>query len=140
MNNPLSTKPGYELFPYPQGCTGYRIWQMLRDRRPDVTRLEYLRGFERANLVNGIKWDRRKAEQAAVNLPSLYRGRTVLVFGDGPRKALRLPKKLIHPVEQDGVTWRQLPHPSGRCHWYNNKECRALAALLLEELYNLGAE
>lgn len=137
MNNPLSQKPEHALYPYPPGCTGYRIWMMLRTKLPEMTRLEYLRGFERTNLVVG-SWSITKARRRAAELPSLYAGRTVVVFGERARAALDLPKKLIHPHEKDGVTWRQLPHPSGLNHWYNDPEHRELAASLLFELYKRG--
>jgi hypothetical protein len=45
---------------------------------------------------------------------------------------------LVHPVERDGTVFRQLPHPSGRCRWYNSAENREVAAQLLAELYDEG--
>jgi hypothetical protein len=46
-----------------------------------------------------------------------------------------LQPDLILPVVLDGVTYRQLPHPSGICRWYNDPTCAELAVLVLEELY-----
>lgn len=138
MNNPLSERPEHALFPYPQGSTGWRIWQMLKSRLPDVSRVDYLRGFDRVNLINSREWDAAEAWAAAEHLPSLYRGRTIVVFGEAVRKALELPKELVHPVQRRGCTWRMLPHPSGRCRWYNDPAQTALAAALLEELYLRG--
>jgi hypothetical protein len=137
MNNPLSQKPEHALYPYPPGCTGHRIWMLLRTKLPDMSRLDYLRGFERTNLVSG-PWNMTKARVRAAQLPSLYAGRTVVVLGEKPRVALELPKQLIHPHERDGVTWRQLPHPSGLNLWYNDADNRELAASLLFELYTRG--
>lgn len=140
MNNPLSPDPRHALFPHPPGCTGWRIWRMLVSRLPEVTRGQYMRGFERTNLVDSAEWDRETAEQRAAELPSLYAGRTIVVLGDAPRRALGLPKMLIHPLRWRGCEWRQLPHPSGRCCWYNDPECRDLAASLLAELYLRGQQ
>jgi len=138
MNNPVSSRPEHALFPYPPGCTGYRVWQLLRTRMPDVSRSDYLSGFDRVNLIHSRTWDKAAALHSARRLPSLYQGRTILVFGAAVRDALGLPEVLIHPVHKDGCEWRQLPHPSGRCRWYNDPDCAALAAALLEELYLRG--
>lgn len=140
MNNPVSSKPEHVLYPYPPQCTGWRILEMLKTRMPEVTRHQYLTGFERVNLVNSKTWDRAQAKTAAKRLPSLYQGRTILVLGGDVRDALELPEVLIHPVRKDGCVWRQLPHPSGRNRWYNDPDCVALAATLLEELYLMGVK
>jgi len=138
MNNPVSSRPEHALFPYPPGCTGYRVWQLLRTRLPEVSRSDYLSGFDRVNLIHSRRWDKAAALHSARRLPSLYQGRTILVFGAAVRDALDLPAVLIHPVQKDGCEWRQLPHPSGRCRWYNDPDCATLAAALLEELYLRG--
>lgn len=138
MNNPLSSDPEHALYPHPPGCTGWRIWQMLMDRRPGVTRGQYLRAFERVNLVDGREWRAAEARARARELRGALRGRVVLVLGAAPRRALELPPLLVHPQELGGVTWRQLPHPSGRCRWYNEPEARATAAALLAELYDMA--
>jgi hypothetical protein len=107
-------------------------------KEPEMSRRQYLDGFERVNLVCGRAWDRALAERNASALPSLYAGRIIVVFGEECRRAIGLEKLLVHPIEQHGVTWRQLPHPSGRCTWYNDAEARDLAASLLIELYRGG--
>jgi hypothetical protein len=68
-------------------------------------------------------------------ISGMERGRVVVVLGEGPRRALDLPRQLIRPVSRLGVVWRQIPHPSGRCRFYNDPVARAVVALLLEELY-----
>jgi hypothetical protein len=138
MNNPVSPKPEHALYPYPPNCTGWRLMKLLETRVPGITRYDYLNGFERVNLVNSKTWSKEEARRAAKRLPSLYRGRTIVVLGGAVRDALELPAVLIHPVRKDGCVWRQLPHPSGRCRWYNDPECATLAATLLEELYLRG--
>lgn len=138
MNNPLSPRPEHALFPYPPGCTGYRIWRLLQTLRPDVMRSQYLSGFDRMNMIDGREWSDAEARRRVPEVLSRCRGRVVLVLGEGPRRALGLRKELILPQEHEGATWRQLPHPSGRCHWYNDPECAALAASLLRDLYEMG--
>lgn len=137
MNNPLSRDPRHALFPSPPGCTGHRILEMLRERRT-VTISQYLRAFDRRNLVSGERWSSARGSAGADELVRelMGSGRTVVVLGSETRRALGLERVLIHPVTAHGVHWRQLPHPSGRNLWYNDPACRALAADLLAELYD----
>lgn len=137
MNNPLSLRPEHALFPHPPGCTGHRIYGLLCLKFPDMLRHEYLEGFERVNLVEG-HWSMRRARENVPAFVEKYQGRTVLLFGEAVRTALKLPKRLILPLERDGIVWRQLPHPSGRNLWYNDPRSRELAASLLAELYLRG--
>lgn len=145
MNNPHRTEAKYALFPSPAGSAGGRLCGMLRAVRPDLFRADYLRAFDRRNLVQG-PWSARKAALQATHWREMWEGVSsrrgftpglleVLVLGEGPRVALGLPKQLLHPIERGGVVYRQLPHPSGRCLWYNHPTHRLLAGLLLEELY-----
>lgn len=77
----------------------------------DLSEKKYSR-FVRANLEDG---------------PFFFpRGTTVLVLGEEVRAAFGLPRLLIHPLTRDGVTYRQIPHPSGRTRFYNDPDCRAL--------------
>ncbi len=142
MNNPVSARPEHALFPYPPGCTGHRLLRLLNRRVPDATRQDYLRAFDRRNLLNRLLWSRADARRAAqefleVSSPELQ-GRTVLVLGREVASLLGLEEQLIYPVHLHGITWRQLPHPSGRNHWFNDDVCAELAAMLLEELYEEG--
>jgi hypothetical protein len=150
MNNPISTRPGHELYPAPEGCTGHRLWRMLNSRT-GASRLQYLDTFERRNLVRAVAWDRLAARARAYEMMQELRGtgRTVVLLGQSVREAfdfaLRgdgelefqygLPPLLVHPQEAGGCTWRQVPHPSGRNLWYNAEENRKVVELLMEELY-----
>lgn len=139
MNNPLSEDPRHALAPYPAGSAGHRLWRLLADRRPGLLRMDYMARFDRRNLVPGKKWIARGAALlgAALARELADKGRVVLVLGEEPRVALGLEKQLIHPfVGLGGTVWRQLPHPSGRCLWYNDPANRLLAGMLLEELYD----
>ena len=143
MNNPLSTRPGYELYPAPAGCTGWRLWQML-NARTGALRHHYLRTFERRNLVTGTEWDRRAARQRAMETIEELAdtGRVVVLLGNSVREAFDralsggLPPVLLHPQQAMGCTWRQVPHPSGRNLWYNVPENVRVVELLMEELYD----
>lgn len=139
MNNPLSSDPAHALYPSPEGCTGHRLWRMLH-ARTGASRSEYLEAFDRRNLVGQRTWSRMsEAREAASHFLRELMGHvepiTVLVLGAEPRDAIRLPRVLVKPVEMYGVTWRLVPHPSGRNLWYNVKGNRETVELLLEELY-----
>ena len=137
MNNPVSQAPGYELYPAPEGCTGHRLWTMLNERRPEVTRKMYLDAFDRRNLVVGTIYDKKLAQAAAERIyASLWgSGRTVVLLGRDVRKAFGIPPLLVHPQTSGGTIYRQVPHPSGRNPWYNDKKNSNLVAVLLDELY-----
>jgi hypothetical protein len=136
MNNPLSIAPGYELFPAPRGSAGHRLWSMLH-ARTGAFRQQYLDAFERKNLVRGLEYNKQEARLRAGALAHELRdsGRTVVLLGQDVRRAFGHPEHLLHPQEIDGCTWRQVPHPSGKSHWYEELENRKLVELLLEELY-----
>lgn len=135
MNNPLRTEPHFALYPAPPRCTGHRIWQMLHERTGCSTR-DYLRSFDRRNLLDELTWDERRAREASAGLWRELEGRRVAVLGASVRRVLWLvdspPLRWQHT---DGVDWFLLPHPSGLNRWYNDPVCREAAALRLEEMY-----
>lgn len=138
MNNPLSSEPTHALFPHPAGCTGHRLYEMLKSRVPGVTRRQYLDAFDRRNVVSAKSYDKQLAREGASALYNEFfgTGRTVVLLGADTVVAFGLPRLLLHPQENGGVTWRQIPHPSGRNLWFNSEENRTLVAMLLEDLYN----
>lgn len=131
MNNPLSDDPDFDLYPYPEGSAGYRLWKLMPE---GTTRKQYLDAFERRNLVRSREWSPTKARAAAEALLPELDGRIVVVLGTEVRSALGLPK--VRPLEMMQTTvpvtrrrvgryvtfeWVALPHPSGRNHWYNSR-------------------
>lgn len=139
MNNPHSERPDLALWPAPVGCAGWRLWQLLRRRRPTASRSEYCKAFDRRNLCMG-SWSRRDAARAARTMAESgeFAGRTVLLLGEEVRAAFGVRKLYVEPQESGGVVYRQLPHPSGLCRYYNDPDFADVAALLLEELYLEG--
>lgn len=134
MNNPISDDPEFDLYPYPEGSAGWRLWKMLPG---GVSRREYLAMFDRRNLLRARKWDQVKAREAACALRPELKGRLVVILGSQVRAALGLPlseplvfRRAVTPVQYD---WVPVPHPSGRNLWYNapgNRE--QVGAMLLE--------
>jgi len=137
MNNPISSEDGHQLYPYPEGCTGHRLWKMLQGRLPHVSRRAYLETFERRNLVTGRSWSSALGRDEAARISAELFGvdRVVVLLGEDVRRCFGHPRLLIEPQIIGGTTWRQLPHPSGRNMWYNSSRHRELAGLLLEELF-----
>lgn len=137
MNNPLSDDPEFDLYPYPDGATGHRLWKLLPE---GTTRAQYLAAFERRNLVRGREWSLAQARRAAQDLLPELAGRTVVVLGTEVRSALDLPK--VEPLSvrrtpiagSDFMTWIAFPHPSGRNLWYNNEANRLHAMYMLERI------
>lgn len=138
VNNPVSSDPAHALFPYPEGCTGHRLLEMLRTRIPEATRGQYLSRFDRRNVVSSKVFDRKMAQKGAADLFSEFFGssRTIVLLGADTAAAFGIPRLLIHPQMIGGCTYRQIPHPSGRNLWYNETENRLLVSMLLEDLFN----
>jgi hypothetical protein len=138
MNNPVSTAPEHALYPYPPGCTGHRLLEMLQTR-VDIGRREYLERFDRRNVVNSKLFDKAMARKGAADLFNEFfgSGRTIVLLGADTVAAFNIPRLLIHPQIVGGCTYRQIPHPSGRNLWYNDEQNKLLVSMLLEDLYNV---
>jgi hypothetical protein len=139
IDNPHSADPAYALSPYIAGTTGWRIWKMLSDRTA-CTWHDYMGAFQRANVCDLpiLEGSGGRVVIPTKLLKVLQLSSSVVLLGDRVRKHFGLPKQLIHPIIRDGVTYRQVPHPSGRCRFYNCPTQRELVAMLLEELYAQG--
>lgn len=132
MNNPLSEHPRFALYPAPAGCTGWRIWQLVADVMTDN---EYLRGYERTNLVSGRRWSAAAAREAAPLLRQRLVGRRSIIFGKETASHLglnNLERGTWNAAAENGQV-ALLPHPSGRNLWYNTEENRETARRVLLE-------
>jgi hypothetical protein len=142
--DPRSLDPAHAFWPDLPGSSGHRVLELIRVVRPGAMSGEFLRAFRRENLCQTPVWDNAEARGRAMSLLlCLEPGTDVVILGEDARRAvdaaLGLPHLLIHPQEirgARGVRVRQLPHPSGRCRWYNHPMHRLVAALLLGELYD----
>lgn len=138
MNNPLSDDPDFDLFPYPEGSAGYRLWKLLPEGTP---RIRYLEAFERRNLLRAREWSQPAARAAAALLRPQLVGRCVVLLGTEVRAAMGLepmaPLGTRLECAEDGrvqYKWVAMPHPSGRNLWYNNPSNRDAARQLLAKL------
>lgn len=134
MNNPLSRVDDHALYPWPEGCTGHRLWQMLLPMTDD----EYLEKYERCNLVEGRAWSTAAAKAAAPAMRERMRLRRTIILGRevrdimGWREAVVAGAWLALPESRTGSVMF-LPHPSGRNLWYNDPKNRLTARRILLE-------
>lgn len=115
LDNPHSANPRCALHPRPKGASGSRLQKMS-----GLSESEYLRRF-----------DRRNVSTHGTTLPE---NATVVLLGDAVRQRFGLKKLLILPQVKDGRTFRQIPHPSGRCLAYNDPVFRDLVGMMLRSL------
>lgn len=110
-DNPHSDDPGHALMPHPPGCAGHRLWKLTGLSRPD-----YLRAFERRNFCDD---------------PYIFE-RRVFVLGKAVWRAVPLPMvEWLETVRAYRSIWTLVPHPSGRCHLYNDPAMRKRVQELL---------
>lgn len=150
-HNPHGADPRLALHPRPPNGAGGRLRRLL-----GMSEREYLRTFERRNLLSELPWRAADARRAARRvLAETARGdRLVLLgakvaaaFGVAFRTNIYLPRfvQLSWPPNFVGRTVLVLPHPSGRCRVYNDAEAVRLARaavteLLVDPLESIGAE
>jgi len=139
MNNPVSLKPGYELYPLPEGCTGNRLFNMLKDNTcAEIRMRDYLNAFERRNLVVASTYHKGIAKIRAAEITHELFGsrRTVVLLGRDVQLAFGIPPLVVEPQLIGGIVFRQVPHPSGRNLYYNNPQNVRMVGEMLAMLYN----
>lgn len=138
MNNPLSLRPEHALWPDPPGCTGWRLWRMIADAC-GATAAQYLAAFDRRNGLSQRAWSARDAAEAGRELARTASG-TWVVLGAATWLALGLGARPwpLGCLDSGRARWHALPHPSGRCLWYNDQAHRAAAGELLARLGGLS--
>lgn len=139
MLNPYTMDPKMALAPNRAGTAGMRLYLIMKERAPGVSRKAYMDRFERDNLCFGT-WDDERARQRAQQLERKWHCREVVLLGANVRRAFGIPTSLLHPFERGSNVFYQLPHPSGLCRWYNDEDNRARAADLMVQLYRTDRE
>lgn len=134
-SNPYGADPHFALYPAPDGSAGHRLAALVLG----IPRAEYLRRFDRCNLLSGPRWSAPRARAAAASL---------LIERDNHRLVL-LGRKVAAAfgvgVEQPtfsivdlagGKRAAVIPHPSGLCRVWNEpgafERARAVVAALEE--------
>ncbi|MGN6108968.1 MAG: hypothetical protein ACTHU0_27930 [Kofleriaceae bacterium] len=147
-DNPLSAAPEHALFPYPAGCSGWRLCNKILD----VSRRTYLATW-RTNLCVG-KWSKLAARTRSIQLlrhdvpwsTLVLLGRKVhdafahILPADAPRGPFSSAEATTRYMSGDQTelerTFRLvfLPHPSGRNLVWNTPGASANARALLAEV------
>jgi hypothetical protein len=148
MNNPIAGDQRYALYPYPRGCAGERLFRMLAAEAyvaaELVTPRQYVRAFDRRNVLQQRTWSAAEASAAGAALLPGLAGRRVVVLGVQTLAALGWARGewgvwlWSSPGLLDdhlGTDYCCLPHPSGRCREYNDPTMVALAGCVLLEEY-----
>jgi hypothetical protein len=151
LHNPYSSLAGDALVPYPDTSAGGRLFAMLnkidisvlgrRGFNASAHKSSYVASLDRRNLcheLHGGRTQRALARTAANEMLLTFpEGATVILLGREVFLAFnacldnQLQMMLVHPQVVDGITWRWLPHPSGRSTAYNSPVTRTLAGMLL---------
>ena len=150
MNNPRSLAPEHALYPWPPGCAGHRLWQMLHDAC-GATMAQYRDAFERRNLVAG-PWSAAAARASASSMIPGLAGRSVVLLGEEVRRAFGVVPRLSwsrdllsgwdwspEPGAVEPARFYVLPHPSGRNLLYNDGAVRREAGAVLAHLFGRAA-
>lgn len=149
MNNPHSDEDRHALAPYPRGVAGHRLFTMLSEHRNDITRVRYMSGFDRRNILPGRSWSLPAARAGAASLWQTWGDRRAVLLGREVLPALRLPqaaplvwqRRESTLLDEPGPDmWCYMPHPSGLNHWYNDPWHRLAVALFLEEEFERGCQ
>jgi uracil-DNA glycosylase len=101
-----------------------------------MTQEEYVRAFDRRNLLPGREWDAGAACVAGRDFRARSRGKIVVVLGAAVWRALGFGAALEprQRLGSGGAGWLYLPHPSGRSRHYNDQLNRWWAGKTLVEL------
>lgn len=152
--NPYSSNPEHALAPSPERSAGHRLWRMLVDAPlvygPSVflcrqEKIKYMGAFDRRNLCQTLNDTRHTRCKELARRMEIAQGSTVILLGRDVLAAFTCPERplkpiLIHPQVHGGITWRWLPHPSGRTTKYNDPAMRMLAGMLLADIIQQHGE
>lgn len=145
LNNPLSSSPEDALVPWPDGCTGARLYDLIAEAAPKFTEDQYLAAFDRMNLwpgaelPSGIGRTKALRAQGRKVLKSILAARYRTVVLLGPLVWTNVLETTETPEwftsrRHYGREFYYVPHPSGRNLLYNNPMVRKRASSLLATL------
>lgn len=120
LHNPLSGHPDDALVPYPPGCTGARIVEMIAAVAPGFDAEQYIEAFDRTNLWRGRLLPRGHGTTAAYRaegervLCEAMGRENVVLFGSRVWWSVldRRPPERYDSLLLNGMTrFHYLPHP-----------------------------
>lgn len=149
MNNPPGRELDPPLVPWPDGCSGHRLWKMM-NAMCGASIEEYMEFFDRVNLCRHCVWTLPEARTRAmkITLKRDLKGSQWIILGNQAWSAFRFPGPRPDPcghLRWSGRKWHFLPHPSGLNTWYNKLENRTmvgrfLAGILRDEIQSRNYE
>lgn len=113
--NPYGGDPRHALYPWPANSTGDRLCRKVME----LSRSEYVNGFDRVNLCEG-KWDAYQAKARVALIIADYPGATIVLLGAKVCRAFQVeyvPFTEVRLYVEHKVVI--LPHPSGLCRIWN---------------------
>lgn len=128
-HNPYGPDDAFALYPEPEHSAGGRLCRLVLGMEPR----EYLRSFDRANLLHAARWSAPRAREEARRILATGRRRLVLL-GARVAAAFGLESAQFQRRHAGGVVLVAIPHPSGRCRAWNVPGAFALARSLVKEL------
>jgi hypothetical protein len=128
--NPYGARPEFALYHLPRNASGNRLREHL-----GLTDNQYLKLFDRVNLLDEPKWSAPRARAAAVTLLAARpAGSALVLLGTRVAPAFLVPKTPCQRYERDGRLLLVLPHPSGLCHVWDEDGVEARARALFAEV------
>lgn len=149
LSNPHSDDPEWALWPQPEGSSGHRLLEIVREELPELTRHRYASALTRRNLLlHGEPEHRETLAHARGRLLGdlahdglLEEGSRVVLLGAVVRDAVARRRGWLRwwPVTVDelgGAEVRMIavPHPSGLNRYYDRAEHRRRVAEVLAGL------
>lgn len=130
--NPYGSNPRFALFPNPRSSAGGRLCYDIFG----MNAAEYLRSFDRMNLLEIAKWSASLARSRAASLLTDNPGRTFILLGSNVCKAFGFEFKPFSSDARLVPPGRiiRLPHPSGRCLLWNAPDAAETARRLVAEV------
>lgn len=136
--NQLDADRRFDLYPLPEHSAGGRLCRKILGMRL----VDYLKTFERVNLLGSGKWDPRAARERAQAILAEHADRIavggrlhLVLLGAKVCAAFDLGYLVdFSSVAPGGVRWAalRLPHPSGRCRVWNDPAAYDQARLALK--------
>lgn len=143
LNNPHSPLPSMALVPYPPGCTGARLLDMIRLADPAFDDDLYLTAFDRTNVWKGRELPTGRGsmnlllrEGRRIHRCIVTHHRTAVILGAKAWAAVmnRTPPQWFECADVLGARIHYLPHPSGLNLIYNDDSAQRRAGALLLSL------
>lgn len=110
-NNPYGSDPYFAMYPRPENSAGGRLCRLVLQ----IPEAQYLRDFERRNLLQQPKWSVVDARAAATKLSEEIAESKVILLGAKVCAGFRLDFRPFTIIRGKVAI---LPHPSGLCRMW----------------------